>query len=140
MSHGYEEAPKSFEFAWRAFVQRLSLAAVEIIMPSDGRLSSFNIRQGLASRTFLGHVQYGRQLGSPSPSCSDSTDPNLVSRAATCCALTAKRMYRATSVVANRYLHFPSPGRDVGGWASSGTRIKGRVADCWCYGLPNRCA
>ena len=62
MSHGYEEAPKSFEFAWRAFVQRLSLAAVEIIMPSDGRLSSFNIRQGLASRTFLGHVQYGRQL------------------------------------------------------------------------------
>ena len=27
---------KSFELAWRAFVHRLSLAAVEMIMPSDG--------------------------------------------------------------------------------------------------------
>ena len=33
---GCKEALTSFELAWRAFVQRLSLAAVEIIMPSDG--------------------------------------------------------------------------------------------------------
>ena len=70
---GCKEALTSFELAWRAFVQRLSLAAVEIIMPLSkhhafgwfacyGRLSSFNIRQGLASGTFLGRVQYGRQL------------------------------------------------------------------------------
>ena len=62
---GCKEALTSFELAWRAFVQRLSLAAVEIIMPLSkhhafgwfacyGRLSSFNIRQGLASGTFLG--------------------------------------------------------------------------------------
>ena len=33
---GCEEAFKSFELAWRPSVQRFSLAAVEVIMPSDG--------------------------------------------------------------------------------------------------------